>query len=61
MAMRDRPLADGRPNAPRDGFQAEPALVAGEDLDRPLRMLCRFLSDGVFKVLWNGPPLLPAS
>ena len=48
MAMRRRPLADGRPDAPRDGFQAEPVFVAGEDLDRPLRMFRGFLCSGVF-------------
>ncbi len=26
MAMRDRPLADGRPDAPRDGFQTDRRL-----------------------------------
>ena len=54
MAMRYRPLADRSPNAPRDGFQAEPVFVAGEDLDRPLRMFRRFLGDGVFKVFLNA-------
>ncbi|PWB78498.1 MAG: hypothetical protein C3F11_22495 [Methylocystaceae bacterium] len=54
MAMRPRPLADGRPNAPRDGFQAEPVFVAGEDLDRPLRMFRGFLRNGVFEVLLNA-------
>ncbi len=54
MAMRDRPLADGRPDAPRDRFQAEPVLVAGEDLDRSLWMLRGFLRDGVFEVFLNA-------
>ena len=52
--MRYRPLADRRPDAPRDGFQAEPVLIAGEDLDRPLRMFRRFLGDGVFEVFLNA-------
>jgi len=54
MAMRRRPLADGRPDAPRDRFQAEPAFVAGEDLERPLRMFRGFLRDGVFEVFLNA-------
>jgi hypothetical protein len=54
MAMRRRPLADGRPNAPRDGFQTEPVFVAGEDLDRPLRMFRGFLRNGVFEVFLNA-------
>ena len=54
MAMRRRPLADRRPNAPRDGFQAEPVLVAGEDFDRAVGMFGGFLGDGVFKVFLNA-------
>jgi hypothetical protein len=54
MAMRGRPLADGRPNAPRDGFQAEPVFVAGEDFDRPLWMFRGFLCNGVFEVFLNA-------
>lgn len=54
MAMRDWPLADRRPNAPRDGLQAKPVFVTGEDFDRPLRMLRGFLRDGVFKLFLNA-------
>ena len=43
MAGRDRPFADGRPNASRHRLQPEPMFVAREDLDRPLRMLLGFL------------------
>ena len=49
MARRDRPFADGRPNASRHRLQAEPMFVAREDFDRPLRMLGRFFGDGVFE------------
>jgi hypothetical protein len=54
MAMRCRPLADRRPNAPRDRFQAKPVFVAGEDFDWPLRMFRGFLGDGVFEVFLNA-------
>lgn len=54
MAMCDGPLPDGRPNAPCDGFQAEPVFVAGEDFDRPFGMFRRFLRDGVFEVFLNA-------
>ena len=36
MPWRDRAFADRRPNSPRNRLQAEPMLVAREDLDRPL-------------------------
>jgi len=54
MAMRRRPLADRRPDATRHGLQAEPVLVAGEDLDRALGMFRGFLRDGVFEVFLNA-------
>ena len=60
MAGRDRPFADGRPDAARHRLQPEPMFVAREDLDRPLGMLLGFLGDDVFEGLWNGPPLHPA-
>ena len=60
MAGRDRPFADGRPNASRHRLQPEPMFVAREDLDRPLGMLLGFLGDDVLEGLWNGPPLHPA-
>ena len=49
MARRDRSFADGSPDAARHRLQAEPVFVAGEDFDRPLGMLLRFLGDGVFE------------
>ena len=54
MAMRRRPVADRRPDATRHGLQAEPVLVAGEDLDRALGMFRGFLRDGVFEVFLNA-------
>ncbi len=54
MARRDRALADRRPNAPRHRLQAEPVFVAGEDLDRLLGMLFRFLGDDVLEVFLNA-------
>lgn len=54
MAMRRRPFAFGRPNPPRDRFQAEPVFVAGEDLDRPLRVFRGFLRHGVVEVFLNA-------
>jgi len=46
MAVRDRPCAFGRPNASCEGLQAEPVLVAGEDLDRSIRIsFCLFGDD----------------
>src|SRR5208283_511737 len=49
MAVRDRALANRRPDAARDRLQAEPMLVAGEDLDRSLWMFRRFLGDSRFE------------
>ena len=54
MAGRDRPFADGRPNASRHRLQPEPMFVAREDLDRPLGMLLGFLGDDVLKVFLNA-------
>ncbi len=50
MAMRDRPFADGRPNAPCEGLQTKSAFIAGEDFDQTLGMFRGFLGDGVFEV-----------
>ena len=47
VARRDRARADGRPNAARHRFQAEPMFVARKDLDRPLGILRRFFGDDV--------------
>lgn len=49
VARRDRALADGRPNAVRHRFQAEPMFVARKDLDRPLGMLRCFFGDDVLE------------
>jgi len=54
MAVSNGTLANWRPDAPRDGLQAEPVLVAGEDLDRPLWMFPGFLRDGVLKLFLNA-------
>ena len=54
MAMRDRPLADGRPDAPRDGFQADAVLVRGEDLDGFAGMLRRLLGNGIRELFLNA-------
>ena len=45
MAVRDRPLADRRPDPTGHRLQAEPALVGREDLDRRAGMARRFLGD----------------
>ena len=45
MAMRDRTLADGRPDAARDRLQADAVLVRGEDLDRFAGMLRSLLGE----------------
>ena len=52
--MRDRPLADGRPDAPRDGFQADAVLVCGEDLDGFAGMLRRLLGNGIRELFLNA-------
>src|ERR1700724_4701134 len=54
MAMRDRTLADGRPNTARDRLQADAMLVRGEDLDRLSRVLCGLLDNGVRKLFLNA-------
>ena len=46
MPWRDRAFADRRPDPPRNRLQAEPMLVAREDLDRPFGMFRGFLGDG---------------
>ena len=43
------------------GLQAEAMLVGRPDLDRLARMLARFFGGDFRELLWNGPPLLPAS
>ena len=54
MTKGDRPLADWSPDAPRYGLQAEPMLVAREDLDRPFGMFRGFLGDGVRQLFLNA-------
>lgn len=47
MAERDRPLADGSPDAAMDRLQAEPMLIRRPYLDRLVGMLLGFLREGV--------------
>lgn len=50
MAERQRPLADRRPDAAADRLQAKAMLVARPDFDGLVRMLPRFLGDGLGKL-----------
>ena len=59
MPKGDGSLADGGPDAPPDGLQAEAMLVLGPDLDRSVRMRGRGLRDRIVQLLWDGPPLTP--
>jgi hypothetical protein len=61
MAERQRPFADGRPDAAADRLQPEAMLVGRPDLDGLAWMLPRFFGGDFRELLWNGPPLLPAS
>ncbi len=54
MAKRDRTLADRRPNAPRNGLQAEAMFVGREDFDGSAGVFFRFLDDGVRKLFLNA-------
>src|SRR3954454_1129079 len=67
VAEGDRPLTLGRPHPPDDRLQANAVLVRGPDLDRRVRVLCRFLgndrgqlflnasrSSGVAEAGWRG-------
>jgi hypothetical protein len=45
VAVRDRPLADRRPNPPRHRLQAEPVLVGRESLDRRIGVERGLLGD----------------
>src|SRR4051812_41317493 len=67
VAEGDRPLTFGRPHPPDDRLQANAVLVRGPDLDRRVRVLCRFLgndrgqlflnasrSSGVAEAGWRG-------
>src|SRR3954468_13601900 len=63
----DRPLTLGGPHPPDDRLQANAGLIRGPDLDRRVRVLCRFLgndrgqlflnasrSSGVAEAGWRG-------
>jgi hypothetical protein len=54
MAKCDWPLADGRPDTPRDRLQTEPVFVAGKDFDRPVRMFGGLSGDGVAEFFLNA-------
>jgi hypothetical protein len=54
MAMRDRTLADRRPDSARDRLQANAVLVRGEDLDRLAGVLCGLLGNGIRKLFLNA-------
>ena len=54
MAMRDRTLADGRPDAAGNRLQADAVLVRGEDLDRFAGMFRSLLGEGVREVFLNA-------
>src|SRR4051794_27067068 len=45
VTKRDRPLAFGRPHPPDDRLQANAVLIRGPDLNRFVRVLCRFLGN----------------
>ena len=47
VAVRDRPLADRRPDPAAHRLQAEPVFVGGEGLDRRVGMARRFLGDNL--------------
>src|SRR4051794_11428563 len=55
VAERDGPLAFGSPDPAQDRLQANAVLVRGPDLDRRVRVLCRFLGND------RGPLFLNAS
>ena len=46
MPRRRRALADRRPDATQDRLQADPMLVGGKDLDRPVRVPGGLFGDG---------------
>src|SRR3954462_15024147 len=67
VTKRDRPLAFGRPHPPDDRLQPNAVLIRGPDLNRVVRVLCRFLgndrgqlflnvshSSGVAEAGWRG-------
>src|SRR3954465_7804900 len=67
VTKRDRPLAFGRPHPPDDRLQPNAVLIRGPDLNRFVRVLCRFLgndrgqlflnvshSSGVAAAGWRG-------
>src|SRR3954468_22503571 len=48
VTQRDRPLAFGRPHPAQDRLQPNAVLVRGPDLNRFVRVLCRFLGNEYF-------------
>ena len=45
VAERDRPLTLGRPHPAEDRLQPNAVLIRGPDLNRFVRVLCRFLGN----------------
>src|SRR3954467_12186249 len=54
VAEGDRPLTFGRPDPAQDRLQANAVLVRGPDLDRRVRVLCRFLGNGLLQLFLNA-------
>jgi len=61
MACGDRPRADRRPDSARDRLQAKAMLIHRPKFDFGVRVLALLFGGRRRKLLWNGPPLLPAS
>src|SRR5215204_4084965 len=54
MTKRDGPLTLGRPHPAQDRLQPDAVLVRGPDFDRRVRVLCRFLGDGLLQLFLNA-------
>src|SRR3954464_13485723 len=54
VAEGDRPLTFGRPHPSDDRLQANAVLVRGPDLDRRVRVLCRFLGNDRGQLFLNA-------
>jgi len=54
VAERNRALTLGRPDPAQDRLQADAVLVRGPDLDRRVRVLDRFLGDGLLQLFLNA-------
>src|SRR3954453_5903691 len=54
VAEGDRPLTLGRPDPAQDRLQANVVLVRGPDLDRRVRVLCRFLGNDRGQLFLNA-------